>query len=96
VGYRTCLALSRTAVPALPGIFFLSGGQSEEQATLNLNAINQVKDIQTPWFLSFSFGRALQHSAVKVFFKNFRPGEENLITFNRLKKLFWKDSKLML
>jgi len=83
-------------VPALPGIFFLSGGQSEEQATLNLNAINLVKDIQRPWFLSFSFGRALQHSAVKVIFHYYRLGEENLIIYKRLKKYFWKDSKPML
>jgi len=51
----------RTAVPAaLPGIVFLSGGQSSEQATENLNAMNaQYKDVM-PWALSFSYGRALQ------------------------------------
>lgn len=59
IAYRTALALSRTVVPAVPGIFFLSGGQSEEDASLNLNALNQVKDITRPWHLSFSYGRAL-------------------------------------
>jgi fructose-bisphosphate aldolase class I len=49
-------------VPArVPGIVFLSGGQSEVQATENLNAINQVGG---PWALSFSYGRALQQSAL--------------------------------
>ena len=51
-------------VPALvPGIVFLSGGQSEVQATENLNAINQL---EAPWPLSFSYGRALQASALEA------------------------------
>jgi fructose-bisphosphate aldolase class I len=53
-----------TTVPAaVPGIVFLSGGQSEVEATENLNAINQVGG---PWPLSFSYGRALQQSALKI------------------------------
>jgi len=52
----------RGVVPAaVPGIVFLSGGQSEVEATENLNAINQVGG---PWRLSFSYGRALQASAL--------------------------------
>jgi len=51
-----------THVPAaIPGIVFLSGGQSEVEATENLNAINRVGG---PWPLSFSYGRALQQSAL--------------------------------
>jgi len=46
---------------AVPGIVFLSGGQSEVQATENLNAINKIGG---PWVLSFSYGRALQQSAL--------------------------------
>jgi fructose-bisphosphate aldolase class I len=46
---------------AVPGIVFLSGGQSEVQATENLNAINRIGG---PWALSFSYGRALQASAL--------------------------------
>ena len=46
---------------AVPGIVFLSGGQSEVQATENLNAINRIGG---PWALSFSYGRALQQSAL--------------------------------
>jgi len=53
-----------THVPAaVPGIVFLSGGQSEVEATENLNAINQLGG---PWPLSFSYGRALQASALEV------------------------------
>jgi fructose-bisphosphate aldolase class I len=47
---------------AVPGIVFLSGGQSPEEATANLNAINQLGDL--PWRLSFSYGRALQDRAL--------------------------------
>jgi len=54
----------REVVPAaVPGIVFLSGGQTEVQATENLNAINQL---EAPWPLSFSFGRALQQSALQA------------------------------
>jgi fructose-bisphosphate aldolase class I len=48
---------------AIPGVVFLSGGQSEVQATENLNAINQIGG---PWALSFSYGRALQQSALQA------------------------------
>jgi fructose-bisphosphate aldolase class I len=58
------VACFRGVVPAaVPGIVFLSGGQSEVQATENLNAINRVGG---PWPLSFSYGRALQQSALKA------------------------------
>ena len=48
---------------AIPGVVFLSGGQSEVEATVNLNAINQIGG---PWPLSFSYGRALQASALQA------------------------------
>ena len=55
----------REHVPAaVPGIVFLSGGQSDEQASENLNAINSLGD--QPWTLSFSYGRALQAPALKA------------------------------
>nr|CAD1839335.1 unnamed protein product [Ananas comosus var. bracteatus] len=60
----TVTALCRTVPPAVPGIVFLSGGQSEEEATQNLNAMNKL-DVLRPWTLSFSFGRALQQSTIK-------------------------------
>jgi fructose-bisphosphate aldolase class I len=60
----TVTALRRTVPPAVPGITFLSGGQSEVDATANLNEINRVPG-QSPWNLSFSYGRALQQSVIK-------------------------------
>ena len=60
----TTLRCLRRAVPAaVPGIVFLSGGQSDVVATQRLNAICRVGD--APWKLSFSFGRALQAPAMK-------------------------------
>ncbi|MHA6800094.1 class I fructose-bisphosphate aldolase [Bounagaea algeriensis] len=53
----TVRALQRTVPPAVPGIAFLSGGQSDETATVNLNAINQRAPL--PWQATFSFGRGL-------------------------------------
>ena len=47
------------------GVTFLSGGQSEEEASINLNAINQCP-LGRPWALTFSYGRALQASALKA------------------------------
>jgi len=63
----TVKVLMRTIPPAVPGIFFLSGGQSEDEASQNLNAINiQAKKCGAPWRLTFSFGRALQASCIKT------------------------------
>jgi fructose-bisphosphate aldolase class I len=53
----------RSVPAAVPGIVFLSGGQSEAEATANLNAMN-ARHANLPWQLSFSYGRALQHSAL--------------------------------
>lgn len=61
----TVRTLQRTVPAAVPAIVFLSGGQSEEEATLNLNAMNQLQT-KKPWKLSFSFGRALQASTLKA------------------------------
>jgi len=60
----TVTALRRTVPAAVPAIVFLSGGQSEEEATMNLNAINSLPG--RPWSCSFSFGRALQASVLKA------------------------------
>jgi len=62
----TVLALSRTVPPAMPGVCFLSGGQSEEEATVHLDAINKTTIAKKPWALTFSYGRALQASAIKA------------------------------
>ncbi|KFP22839.1 Fructose-bisphosphate aldolase B [Egretta garzetta] len=59
----TVTTLLRTVPAAVPGICFLSGGQSEEEASVNLNAMNQ-SPLPKPWKLTFSYGRALQASAL--------------------------------
>jgi fructose-bisphosphate aldolase class I len=60
----TLRCFHETVPAAVPGIVFLSGGQSDEQASENLNAINSRGD--QPWVLSFSYGRALQAPALKA------------------------------
>ncbi|XP_060679080.1 fructose-bisphosphate aldolase A-like isoform X2 [Hemiscyllium ocellatum] len=65
IAMATVTALRRTVPPAVPGITFLSGGQSEEEASINLNAINKCP-LHKPWALTFSYGRALQASALKA------------------------------
>merc|ERR1719474_76912 len=50
---------------AVPGVTFLSGGQSEEDASINLNSIN-CHPGKKPWALTFSYGRALQASVLKA------------------------------
>jgi len=66
IAMYTVRTLSRTIVPALPGVVFLSGGQSEEDASLNLNAMNKLTAVPKPWVLTFSYGRALQSSVLKA------------------------------
>nr|ACZ13345.1 aldolase [Bursaphelenchus xylophilus] len=65
IGFATVTALRRGVPSAVPGIVFLSGGQSEIEATKNLNAINSV-NLLKPWTLTFSYGRALQASVLKA------------------------------
>lgn len=65
IANATVTALQRTVPAAVPGITFLSGGQSEEEATVHLDAINKHPG-KKPWALSFSFGRALQASVLKA------------------------------
>lgn len=64
-----CLVSNQIVIKLLcfpcKGITFLSGGQSEEEASINLNAMNQCP-LHRPWALTFSYGRALQASALKA------------------------------
>lgn len=64
VAERTVRVLKRTVPAAQPGIVFLSGGQSDLDATAHLNAMNAMKGL--PWPLTFSYSRALQSSALKA------------------------------
>ena len=72
IAARTIEVLNRYVPPAVPGIAFLSGGQSERDATNNLNALNQKGP--HAWELTFSYGRALQQSALHAW-----SGEEKKI-----------------
>lgn len=65
VAEATVTVFQRTLPVAVPGVTFLSGGQSELVATTHLNAINQYKAIK-PWALTFSYGRALQASVLRA------------------------------
>lgn len=65
VGEATVTVFRRTLPVAVPGVTFLSGGQSEIDATTHLNAVNACKGCK-PWGLTFSFGRALQASVLKT------------------------------
>lgn len=64
VAQKTVETLLRCVPAAVPGIMFLSGGQSEEDATTHLDLMNAGSDL--PWKLSFSYGRALQQSALSA------------------------------
>ena len=64
IAHQTVRCFRRHVPAAVPGIVFLSGGQSEEEATRRLNAINAIGP--HPWKVSFSYGRALQAAALKA------------------------------
>jgi fructose-bisphosphate aldolase, class I len=70
VAQRTIEVLKATVPAVIPGIVFLSGGQTDELATAHLNAMNKVGSF--PWALSFSYGRALQAPSIKAW-----KGEES-------------------
>ncbi|GBF92888.1 fructose-bisphosphate aldolase, chloroplastic-like [Raphidocelis subcapitata] len=79
VAAYTLKMLRRRVPPAVPGIMFLSGGQSELEATLNLNAMNQSPN---PWHVSFSYARALQNSVLKTWQgkpENYKAAQESLL-----------------
>ncbi|KAK6916634.1 Fructose-bisphosphate aldolase, class-I [Dillenia turbinata] len=79
VAEYTLKLLKRRIPPAVPGIMFLSGGQSEVEATLNLNAMNQGPN---PWHVSFSYARALQNTCLKTWGgrpENVQAAQETLL-----------------
>ncbi|XP_061935670.1 fructose-bisphosphate aldolase isoform X1 [Apis cerana] len=81
IAAATVTALLRTVPPAVPGITFLSGGQSEEEASVNLDAINKFP-ANKPWALTFSYGRALQASVLRAWGgkkEQISAGQEELI-----------------
>ncbi len=64
VAEKTLMVLKRCVPSAVPGVAFLSGGQSDEEATAHLNAMNRIGGV--PWRLTFSYGRALQAAPQKA------------------------------
>jgi len=81
----TLKCLKKSVPPEVPGIAFLSGGQSEIEATENLNLINKIND--TNFTISYSYGRALQQSALKFWSKNIKDIEGTQKIFNHRAKM---------
>ena len=83
---RLTLECLKNSVPSeVPGIAFLSGGQSELEATENLNLINKLND--TNFIMSYSYGRALQQSALKFWSKNIQDIDGTQKIFNHRAKM---------
>ena len=68
IAEMTLECLKKNVPSEVPSVAFLSGGQSEEEATKNLNTINKINN--TNFSMTFSYGRALQQSALKYWSKN--------------------------
>ena len=88
VAEATLRVLRRHVPPAVPGIAFLSGGQSPTEATLHLSLMNKLGPL--PWSLTFSYGRALQDTALKAWggvAANFAAGQKEYAKRARLNGL---------
>ena len=85
VSQKTLQCLKNSVPTEVPGIAFLSGGQSEIKASENLNLIS--KNNKTKFIMTYSYGRALQHSALQVWSKNNRDIEITQNTFNHRAKM---------
>ena len=80
VAKLTLRCLKENVPSDVPGIAFLSGGQSEVEATENLNLINKYND--TNFIMTYSYGRALQQSALKIWSKNTKDIQSTQKVFN--------------
>jgi len=85
VSKKTLECLKNSVPSEVPGIAFLSGGQSELEATENLDLIN--KNNSTNFIMTYSYGRALQQSALKIWSKNIKDVESTQKTFNHRAKM---------
>tara|TARA_B100001250_G_scaffold363016_1_gene342104 strand:+ start:324 stop:1331 length:1008 start_codon:yes stop_codon:yes gene_type:complete len=85
VAQQTLKCLKNSVPSEVPGIAFLSGGQSEKEATENLNLINKNND--TNFIMSYSYGRALQQSALKFWSKNTEDIKGTQKVFNHRAKM---------
>ena len=82
---KTLDCLKKNVPSKVPGIAFLSGGQSEIEASKNLNEINKINN--TNFLMSFSYGRALQQSALKNWAKNIEDINATQKIFNHRSKM---------
>ena len=85
IAKMTLECLKQNVPSEVPGIAFLSGGQTEIEATQNLNEINKINDTQ--FTMSFSYGRALQQSALKNWAKNIKDTSNTQKIFNHRSKM---------
>ena len=85
IAKKTLDCLKKNVPSEVPGIAFLSGGQSEIESTRNLNAINNIND--SNFLITFSYGRGLQASALKEFGKNQNNIENIQKAFNHRAKM---------
>ena len=85
VSQKTLECLENSVPNEVPGIAFLSGGQSEIEATENLNLIN--KNNNTKFIMTYSYGRALQQSALKIWSKNTKDIKTTQNIFNHRAKM---------
>jgi len=85
IAKMTLKCLKQNVPMEVPGIAFLSGGQTEVEATQNLNEINKTND--TNFLISFSYGRALQQSALKNWAKNIKDVNSTQKIFNHRSKM---------
>ena len=91
IAKKTVECLEKNVPSDVPGIAFLSGGQSEIESTRNLNEINKIND--TGFLITFSYGRGLQASALKEFGKNQNNIENIQKAFNHRAKMNGLSSK---
>ena len=91
IAKKTMECLKKNVPSNVPGIAFLSGGQSEIESTRNLNEINKIND--TSFLITFSYGRGLQASALKEFGKNQNNIENIQKAFNHRAKMNGLSSK---
>ena len=85
IAKMTIKCLKENVPSEVPGIAFLSGGQTEVEATQNLNEINKINE--TNFLMSFSYGRALQQSALKNWAKNIKDTINTQKIFNHRSKM---------
>jgi fructose-bisphosphate aldolase class I len=85
VSSKTLECLKESVPNEVPGIAFLSGGQSEIEATENLNLINNNNN--TNFIMTYSYGRALQQSALKFWSKNIKDQKGTQSVFNHRAKM---------